>query len=220
MDDATVLRTLALGFMPDTSEAWERVQAPGHWTPFIDGLRRIVGDSRPLGSEIIPYNNRPKTPLQEVLAEAELQALFAPPGPCAMKEFAQRHFVGGLPCSAVPVESLYVPWAPQGSPSLIHGKGHYQSTSSLIMRDLLAGLGLEPPAALASYPDHLSIQLEVLAYLAEQRLCREADDFLQKRFGWLSEYRGRLVALGKEGRFHLALVDAVLAIRAQRAREC
>ena len=215
-DDATVFRTIALGFAPEVSRAWEEATAPDAWTQFIDGLRGLAGSSRPLGAQRPYLRQRPRTSLGESMAVPEMRALFAPPDGEELRRFARRHFIGGLAASALPVESLYVPWAPRDQRALTHATGHYQSTRSLYMRDLLAALGLTLPEALGTYPDHLTVQLEVLAFLIEEGALAEAQQFLQERFAWLSDYRGRLIALGEEGRFHLALVDAVLAIRAQR----
>lgn len=217
MNDAEVFRTIALAFTATGDAAWKRATAPGTWAPFIDGLRRLMGGAGAFGRQRPPIQSRLGAPLQEALTEQETRALFTPPDAAARRSFASRHFVGGLPTSAIPVESLYAPWALPKEKALTHAKGHYQSTRSLYMRDLLASLGLELPVEFAAYPDHLAVQLEVLAFLIEEGDASGAAQFLLERFAWLSDYRPRLVSLGPEAHFHLALVDALLAMRALQA---
>ena len=219
MDNAEVFRTIALAFAAPTSTVWQSVTASGTWASFIDGVRRLMGSTDSFGARQSTLSVHPNAPLQEVLTEQEVRALFVPPEAQSLQSFARRHFVGGLPNSAVPVESLYVPWARSGETSLTHSKGHYQSSSFLYMRDLLASLGLETPDEFAGYPDHLVVQLEVLAFLMEEGEGSNAAQFFLERFSWLSDYRPRLVALGSEAHFHLALVDILLAIHARQNRE-
>lgn len=213
LSDDAVFRTIAFSFAPATEEEWRRITAPEAWSDFIDGTRQLLGAKRLAAPGERRHGSR-RAPLQEFLAEAEVAALFAPPSFAELSAFAARHFVGGLPGAALPIESLYVPWAPKGTRALTHQTGHYQSPRSVYMRDLLAALGLEISGACGAYPDHLSIEMEVLAFLLEEGRADDARQFLAERFGWLSDYRGRLVALGPTAHFHLALIDAAIGIRA------
>ena len=83
------------------------------------------------------------------------------------------------------------------------------------MRDLIADLGLALPESLAAYPDHLSLELDMVSLLLEAGRADDARQLFLERSAWLTAYRLKLVALGDEALFYLAIVDALLGIRAQ-----
>mgnify|MGYP003285251849 FL=1 len=83
------------------------------------------------------------------------------------------------------------------------------------MRDLIADLGLELPESLAAYPDHLSLELDMVSVLLEAGRTDDARQLFLERSAWLTAYRLKLVALGEEALFYLALIDVLLGVRAQ-----
>ncbi len=215
-DDAMVFSVIANYFAPTDESVWNEITAGGVWSEFLGGVRRLLQEGHVLGQESAPIvRARRCRPLQEFLADEEMCALYTPPSFEEKRSFAARHLVGGLPQSAVPVESLYVSWASDARQGAFpHQKGLYMADTALYMRDLLARMGLETPSAFANCPDHLSVELELLSYLLEEGLTAEAQEFVLERFGWLTDYRLKLVALGSEAFFALALVDIVLGARA------
>ena len=79
----------------------------------------------------------------------------------------------------------------------------------------IADLGLALPESLAAYPDHLSLELDMVSLLLEAGRADDVRQLFLERSAWLTAYRLKLVALGDEALFYLAIVDALLGIRAQ-----
>ena len=155
------------------------------WTEFLTFL----------GSETDPSAQR----------DAALGHLAVPPTYEEKTRFAARHFTGGLPASALPVESLYVP-------SLAgQACGEYCREPAWYMRDLAASLGLEIPAAFAAYPDHLSIELDMAAFLCTANP-DYARDFAAQRFGWLADYAARLKSLNANASFYVAAIEVLQCV--------
>ncbi len=216
MEDQAVFSVLAQCFGPLERKEWEALTAPALWDGFLTAARRLLQDERPLGAEVPSSASlASRRPLQEFLSEKELTALFAPPAFEDMERFAARHFTGGLPASAMPVESLYRPWSLDGATALPQEHGCYGGQSARYVADLCQRLGLEVPAAFAAYPDHLALELDLMAVLLRSGMAAEARTFLMERFAWLTDYRQRLIALG-DASFPIALVDVILGIRTQQ----
>lgn len=217
IDDARLLAMLAQCFGPVDEGEWERTTSDDEWQALIARVRVLLQQPDAWGAAASPAARVHRAaPLQEFLSEREVDALFAPPAFDEKRTFAARHFTGGLPESALPIESLYVEWTndPARSP-FARQKGLYQADTALYMRDLIADLGLELPESLAAYPDHLSLELDVASFLLEEGRVADARQLFLERSAWLTAYRLKLVALGDEALFYLAIVDALLGIRAQ-----
>lgn len=209
--DSEAFAIMAACFSVPSEEEWNKTASSHVWPEFLDALRRLLKYGACSEKARTPF--RSKESLRESLSSEETSALFSPPSFEQLSRFAARHFMGGLPQSAVPVESLYVNGATH---ELLEegGKGFYGTDVSSYMRDLSEALGLELAPRFESYPDHLSVELEVLAYLVDQKMCEPAWQFLRERFAWLTNYRKRLLSLGSAANFHLAIADVVLDIRA------
>lgn len=215
MEDAAVFSTLAQCFGPVGEDEWNELTDGAQWPEFLAGARRLLQDESPLGAEERPVSGmRARLPLQEFLSARELSALFAPPSYREKHGFAARHFTGGLPDSAVPVESLYRPARPAG-PGEPAGGG-YLGDAARYVRDVADGLGLEVPAAFAACPDHLALELDLVAVLLRSGMEGPALAFLTERFGWLTAYRTRLIGLGEDASFYLGLIDLIMGIVAQQ----
>lgn len=216
MDDARLFATMAQCFGPVSRDEWDDAVRTDAWQAFLSRLRVLLQSADAWGRDAVPARLRRCVPLQEFLAFKEVDALFAVPTFLEKQAFAAQHFTGGLPESAVPVESLYVEWTrdPLRGP-FARQTGLYQAETALYMRDLFASLGLEPPEQLAAYPDHLSLELDTVSLLLDAGRADDARQLFLERSAWLTAYRMKLVQLGEEALFYLALVDALLGIRAQ-----
>lgn len=170
-------------FAPVPSEDWDEIVS-AEWPAFIEGLEADLPDS-PHAHDIVA-------------------ALATPPTSEEKRTFAARHFTGGLPASAMPIESLYTRKMPDDLPE-------YYQEPALYMKDLIRSVGLAVPEGFATYPDHITLELEMLALLLESNE-GSARDFAMTRFSWLPEFGGKLKAFGAEASFYAAAVDAVLAL--------
>lgn len=211
--DAAVFSTLATLFAPATRDEWHALTAKTSWEHFLDELRRVAHDG--VGATANVSILRRRMPLQDCLSKEEVRALYAPPSFEEHTRFAARHFTGGLPASALPIESLYTTWShdPRRSP-FSETKPMHKSDAALYMADLLEALGFALSDDFELAPDHISIELSTVAALLQDGATEQAGSFLTERFAWLGAYRARLLELGDEALFFTALVDSVLCIRA------
>ena len=117
MEDEAVFSVLAQCFGPVDEGSWSQLVGSSLWSDFLDGARRVM-QADELGVQAAPLARaRKRCPLQEFLSSGEVNALFAPPTYDEKQAFAARHFTGGLPESAVPVESLYRTWSAGAAPA-------------------------------------------------------------------------------------------------------
>jgi len=86
------------------------------------------------------------------------------------------------------------------------------------MRGLVKRMGLSLPPEFADCPDHLSIELDLLAVLLRSGMTHQAREFLSERFAWLPAYRLRLLGLEDDSRarFYVGLVDVLLGVWLQQ----
>ena len=211
--DARAFTAIASCFASVTQQEWQDVISKSSWEEFLDTVRSLLEGKRQLGLSAAPIGAVGRqTPFSEFLSDAEVDALFHPPSFEGKRAFAARHFTGGLPASAVPVESLHRPWAEEGADA---GEfGLYRSDVASYMRDLIGQLGLKFPEMLQAHPDHLSVELGVVAHLLDAGLVDEARLFARERFDWLGSYRATLLGFGEETTFYIALVDVLIGIHA------
>lgn len=219
VEDEVVFSTLSKCFAPIDEGEWRALTQGAVWSGFLEGARRAIQDEKTFGcaTGAIRRVGR-RCPLQDFLSAGEVKALFTPPTFAEKQRFAARHFVGGLPLSAVPVESLYTRWSANEScqAPFSHKTGLYRGDSAQYMEDLIGRLGLSLPERYAAYPDHLSIELDLVAVLLRSGMREEARWYLAERFEWLTAYRMRLLRIGEEASFYVGLVDVLLGIRAQQ----
>lgn len=217
-EDAEVFTVISQCFAPTDERAWTGLVQGSGWSEFLDASRRLLQDSCDLGRDLRPVDHAHKRcPLQDFLSAGEVDALFCPPTSAEKQAFAARHFTGGLPESALPVESLYTTWARPHTGTLFpQAEGMYKGESALYMEALIASLGLNVPEEFTGCPDHLALELDLVAVLLRSGMMHEAQVFLAERFEWLTAYRMRLLALQDDARFYIGLVDVLLGIRAQQ----
>ena len=191
MDDAAVFSVLSKCFGSVEKDEWKQMTRSAAWAEFMDGVRRLLQDDTRFGKQATPIG------------------------------FAARHFTGGLPQSAIPVESLYTDWNTPDNVNPLIGKqkGLYLGASARYMRALIEQLGLEVPAEYADCPDHLALELDLVAVLLRSGMDAEARQFVAERFDWLTDYRLKLLKLDDDARFYISLVDVILGICAEQRAE-
>lgn len=222
MDDAAVFSVLSKCFACVSEDEWERLTAPHAWDDFLGSVRFILQNGGSLGGDLsqVERARSNRAPLQDFLADGEVDALFCPPTYHEKQQFFARHFTGGLPESALPIESLYTPWDDAGAASPFGKRdGMYLGRSARYMSALIEQLGLSVPSEYSDKPDHLALELDVVAVMLRSGMTSEARVFLGERFGWLTDYRRKLIKLGREASFFACLVDVLIGICAEQ-EEC
>lgn len=197
-------------YSPISAQDWDALCESSTWSAFVSTLAAAGTYGATVAAA--PDGNGPQAALA-----ASLDAIAHPLSFAEKESFARRHFTGGLPHSAMPVESLYLPLGPTAK------EPSYNRESAQYMRELLASLQLEVPPQFAAYPDHLVLELETAALLGNAQQEEAMADFLATRFTWLPAYRARLEAISTESRFYAGLADVLAhvaaAFRAQYGRE-
>ena len=219
MESDEMFAVLSACFAPVERDEWAQLTAQPVWAGFLDAARRALQDDAALGEPASPISRaRMRCPLQDFLSAGEVKALFAPPTYDEKRAFAARHFTGGLPDSAVPVESLYATWSNGTLPSpFSRCAGMYQGDSARYMTDLVERMGMDVPPQFAACPDHLALELDLAAVLLRSGARDAARQFLSERLAWLTAYRMRLLTLGADAGFYIGLVDVLVGIRTQLA---
>lgn len=226
-DDDILFSTAAKCFAPVAEDVWRDLTSGSNWADVLDIARRLLQDDATMGAAHTPARGvRFFCPLQDFLSGGEVDALFAPPSWEEKQRFTALHFTGGLPDSAMPVESLYREAAGAFRPIGGGAKqakltGSYGGESARYMRSLTARMGLAIPFGLEAYPDHLSVELDMMAVLLRSGRLHEAWTFLGERFSWLSAYRIRLIGLSSDATasFYVGLVDVLLGIWSRHSAE-
>jgi TorA maturation chaperone TorD len=198
-DRAQVLGTVSKCFATCERDEWDELTGCAAWAAFIEGCRYQFQKT-----------SAKHAPLSEFMARCEVDALHNPPTYACKRAFAARHFTGGLPGSAMPVESLYR--SQMNGASAENGAVAYGSPSAEYMADLVASMGFETPSAFAAYPDHLALETDLAAVLYRSGL-PEADSFVAERFTWLTAYRMKLIGLNDaDAWFYIGLVDVLVGM--------
>ncbi len=199
---ADVLSTISHCFAHVPQNVWEAEIQYGNWNNFLTGCR----------SALTPLDDRACV-LENWISTPEVEAIKNPPSYEEKTQFASHHFVGGLPESAVPVESLYCPWSETDMRIPFAGeKGMYGGDSAVYMKSLIERMGMQVPKEFQACPDHLSLEADLAAVILRSGGEEQGHMFLGERFGWLTRYRLKLLRLGKEAYFYLAIVDVLSAI--------
>lgn len=190
MGESSVLRTLSCVFGPFDRELWLELTKEDGWSAFLDDARAMAsaGEAMPPSSDSV------------------FSGLLVAPDAEAHERFASRCLTGGLPTSAVPVESFYFV-GEDGCRS-----ARYLQEPALYMESVFGSLGLEIPRAFAAMPDHLSLELEIAALCWDLDLADQARLFLRERTKWLSAYRRRLAEVTGSAGFYVCCIDLILML--------
>ncbi|MBT9252977.1 MAG: molecular chaperone TorD family protein [Brockia lithotrophica] len=115
----------------------------------------------------------------------------------SFEEFAEdyrRAISGTIHPYAPPVESIYKPWTedPGAEVPMAGQKGYFYGDPAVHMRHLYDELGIALSPEYASMPDHLTLELEFLAFLFEAGEAEAARLFIREHLDWLGEFRAEL----------------------------
>lgn len=118
-------------------------------------------------------------------------------------EFARLFHGARGPRSAPPYQSFYV-----------GESGRLMQRSSAIMKDEMRALDVRIAGSFAEPPDHLAVQLAVMAELAEAASAARQAIYLRQRLDWTGAFRRRCLEVGGNGFYPLlacALDDFIRA---------
>lgn len=118
-------------------------------------------------------------------------ALSLPPWP-VRSSLQNDVLVSGMPFAAMPVESLYKAWSGQSGNAFGASRGLYLGDAARHLSAVYEKLAIDVPAAFASMPDHLTLQLELLALMLEAGNDDAARDLVSDHFDWLGAYNAAL----------------------------
>lgn len=125
-------------------------------------------------------------------AGAPLQEALSLPTWPARSSFQNELLVPGMPLAAMPVESLYKAWSTQQGNAFGATRGLYLGDPARHLSQVYRELAIEVPAEFASMPDHLTLELELLALLLDAGNGEAARQLAADHLNWLGEYDAAL----------------------------
>ena len=125
-------------------------------------------------------------------AGAPLQEALSLPTWPARSSFQNELLVPGMPLAAMPVESLYKAWSTQQGNAFGATRGLYLGDPARHLSQVYRELAIEVPAEFASMPDHLTLELELLALLLDAGNGEAARQLAADHLDWLCEYDAAL----------------------------
>jgi TorA maturation chaperone TorD len=187
-----MLECFSLFYLKPTRERWRQLERNDIWEPFITTARNLYESLLTLRAQNLSARGLDAHKIKRLLAGANLNAA---PSFEEQLRFSQSHFVGGLPQSILPVESLYRHWTHQDSCSVSFGQqaGLYASDSAAHMTHLMEQFELvslvDPPLL----PDHLALELNLLNLIVHQGVPGDAARFIDDHLSWLPSYLDSLL---------------------------
>lgn len=113
------------------------------------------------------------------------------------------------------VESVYRPWTQSADCGLAFARdrGWLGGDSAAHLEAVYGETGLEPPPEFAHAPDHLALELELMALLAEQGSREQQDRFLAQHLSWMPDLVARAQSEGIDSLYLqlLRMANAVVA---------
>ncbi len=119
-------------------------------------------------------------------AGAPLQEALSLPTWPARSSFQNELLVPGMPLAAMPVESLYKAWSTQQGNAFGATRGLYLGDPARHLSQVYRELAIEVPAEFASMPDHLTLELELLALLLDAGNGEAARQLAADHLDWLA----------------------------------
>lgn len=126
----------------------------------------------------------------------------------ARSSFQNELLVPGMPLAAMPVESLYKAWSAQEGNAFGATRGLYLGDPARHLDAVYEQLDIHVPEAFASMPDHLTLELELLALLLVAENDAAARQLATDHFDWLGDYDAALADRADMVAHNEALVPA------------
>ena len=119
----------------------------------------------------------------------------------ALQYFFVRCFIGIGKQSALPVESVYKKWTddPTARLPIAGSTGYLMGDAALHARYLLDHYGFTIPPDYQMMPDHLSLLLELAAFLLRHRSDEECRLLFSQHLDWLGHFADALATMDTEG---------------------
>ncbi|NLJ72160.1 MAG: molecular chaperone TorD family protein [Syntrophomonadaceae bacterium] len=120
-----------------------------------------------------------------------------------------RCFLGVEKPFAPPVESVYKVWTQDESFQLPfkNQKGYLMGDSAQHIQHILDYFGLVVPAEYSLMPDHLIILLELLIFLLDNNLEKEAKQLCIDHFDWLPDLQMAIANLATDGEIYIYALE-------------
>lgn len=165
--EADVLEACAPLFTRLSDDEYVASIAPDAWTPIREAIRTLASDA--------------------VERATWVRAL----EPLSLDEYVvvrDELFVPGMPFAALPVESLHKQWSNERGNLFGGTRGLYLGDPAKHMSAVYAELDIVVPPAFTAMPDHLTLELELLALLLRAGNTNAANDVAAEHFDWLGTY--------------------------------
>lgn len=178
-----VLSAIAPHFSYLDEAEYEQIRAEASWSELFSG-EEIFGviSSAPAVSATAPVAS------PSAVAVSSFAAPLALPSLSARIAVQNEVLTSGAIFAAMPVESLYKPWSTQDGNSFGAQRGLYLGECSHHLLALYERLALEVPPAFSAMPDHLTLELELLAMLLEVHNYEGVSQLVSDHFDWLGDY--------------------------------
>ncbi len=134
------------------------------------------------------------------------------------KEYT-RLFSGPKKCVSL-IESSYKPWTTDPACRLLFARerGLLMGDSALHMAALFQSAGLEAPEEFGACPDHLVLELELLALLYRATTDREVKQFVGDHLDWIPEMKKKLMECQPHPFYRSAVEALELFLRGEKER--
>jgi hypothetical protein len=222
-----MLKCFSLFYLRPTREDWTWIEQQDTWLRFTDTIRHLLAERVPTAQFLAhgPLGVNAQTPVETIgdplcrwlLGETGMRftesELAQAPTFEEHQHFTARHYVGGLPVSVLPIESLYRCWTLQESSVLpfAHQTGLHCGDPAAHMTSLLKEFDLTPATDVTLPPDHLAIELEFLGLLSRYGSAADLRHFIDDHLSWLPSYVDTLLERVPEARIYLAITVLLIA---------
>lgn len=128
----------------------------------------------------------------------------------ALKDEYRRLFFGPLPPYIVPVESVYKRWTndPECRLPIASEKGYLMGDPAIDMIERYRRHGMVIPDSYSSMPDHITLELEYMAFLCGNAAESEQKEFLDSHMDWVNELTNDIKGFSGTNIFYSACIEA------------